>query len=51
MEELREEGVSKPLQLDETESVINDKKQGNVVKLGWINGVYVSIPRTITTLS
>ena len=43
MEELREEGASKPLQLDDTESMVNDKKQGNVVKLGWINGVYVSI--------
>ena len=42
MEELREEGVSKPLQLDDTESRLNDKKQENVVKLGWINGVYVS---------
>ena len=48
MEELREEGVSKPLQSDDTESMANVKKQGNVVKLGWINGVYVSVPNITT---
>jgi len=41
MEELREEGVSNPLQSHDTESVANDKKQGKVVKLGWLNGVYM----------
>ena len=50
MEELREEGVSNPLQSHDTESVANDKKQGKVVKLGWLNGVYVSIPSIITYL-
>merc|ERR1719228_2110541 len=41
MEELREEGVSNPLQSDEPQETVNCKMKGKVVKLGWINGVYM----------
>ena len=42
MHELRDEDVIKPLEVDEPQATVNCKKKGKVVKLGWINGVYVS---------
>jgi len=41
MHELRDEEVIKPLEIDEPQETVNCKMKGKVVKLGWINGVYM----------
>ena len=44
MEELRDEDVKRPDQTsqEDAENPGPTEKKGNIVKLGWINGVYVS---------
>ena len=41
MEELRDEDAKKLITQNDVENVGIEKKKGNIVKLGWINGVYV----------
>jgi len=41
MEELRDEGGKKPVDQVYEENVEKKEKKGNIVKLGWINGVYM----------
>ena len=41
MEELRDEDAKKLINQNDVENVGIEKKKGNIVKLGWINGVYV----------